>query len=106
MGAIDASKLLNRHHALQKSILADPWPPNAGALLLGLRADPEISPRGVEIPRDKAEFLRTLVKVQVKVLSRGQDAVVVWQKNQDGEKARELVQIQKTSDPLCEFLVA
>src|SRR5688572_30668088 len=106
MGAIDASKLLHGHHTLQKSILADPRPPDAGVLLLGLRADPEISPRGVEIPRDKAELVRTLVKVQVKVLPRDQDAVIVWKKNLDGKKPRELVQIQKTSDPLCEFLVA
>src|SRR5213075_953564 len=75
MGAIDASKLLNSHHALQESILADPRPPNAALLLLGLRADPEISPRGVEIPRDKAKLVRTRVQVHVVVLSRGQDAV-------------------------------
>src|SRR5262249_22672926 len=106
MGAIDPSKLLNRHHALQQSIRADPRPPNTALLLLGLRADPEISPRGVEIPGDKAELVRSRVKVQVKVLSRRQDAVIVWKKNLDGEKPRELVQIQKTFDLLCEFLVA
>src|SRR5436190_9231397 len=106
MGAVDTSKLIHRHHAFQKSNLADPRPPDAGALLLGLRADPEISPRSVEVPRDKAELVRTLVKVQVKVLSRGQDAVIVWKKNLDGEKPRELVQIQKISDALCEFLIA
>src|SRR6185369_9523955 len=91
LGAIDASKLLHGHHTLQKSILADPRPPDAGVLLLGLRADPEISPRGVEVPRNKTELVRTVIQVQVKVLSRGQDGVIVWEKNQDGEKPRELV---------------
>src|SRR4051812_20138806 len=106
MGAIDASKLLHSHHPLQKSILAHPRPPNAAVLLLGLSGDPEISPRGVEVPRDKAELVRTGAKVHIKVLSRGQDGVIVWKKNLDGEKPRELVQIQKASDPLREFLIA
>src|SRR3954465_7730256 len=106
MGAVGASDPPPRHPAFQKSIPADPRPPDAALLLLGLRADPEISPRGVEIPRDKAELVRTLIQVQVEVLSRGQDAVIVWKKNLDSEKARELVQIQKTFDLLCEFLVA
>src|SRR3954469_5372473 len=106
MRAIGASKLLNSHHAFQKPNFADPGPPNAPVLLLGARADPEMSPRGVQIPRDKTELVRTVVKIHVKVLSRDQDGVIIWKKNLDGEKPRELVQIQKTADPVCEFLVA
>ncbi|HEY0552495.1 MAG TPA: hypothetical protein VGF13_23040, partial [Verrucomicrobiae bacterium] len=33
MSAMDASKLLNSHHALQKPVLADPRPLNVAVLL-------------------------------------------------------------------------
>src|SRR2546428_7778076 len=89
--AINAPELLHTHDALNESVLPDPGMPNARAFLFSRRADPEIAPRGVKIPRDEAELVRTWIEIHVEVLPRRQDAIIVRKQNFPVEEPRDLV---------------
>ena len=104
--AINAPELLHGHDAFNEAVFSDPRMPDARAFELLFCAKPEMAPRSIEVPRDKAKLVGARMKIHVEVLPIRQDAVVVRKQNFAGQEAGELVQIQKVSDLRGEFRIS
>src|SRR6185436_3480861 len=103
MRAINLPEFLHGHHAFEKSVCSHPRMPNARALPFARAAQQkETAPRQVQVPRNETELVRARIEIDVKVLPVRKKAVVARKQNFAGEEARELIEIEKVSQALCE----
>src|SRR6266516_3551407 len=79
--AINAPELIDRHDPFNESVIPGPRMPDARTLKFSQRSEPEIAPRGVQVPRDESKLVRPWIEIQVEVLAVCQNAVVVRKQN-------------------------
>src|SRR5687768_9855503 len=85
---VNLAKSFHRHDPFEKTMLADPRMPDAGAFPFPGRGEQEeAAPGKIKVPGDETESVRSSIEVKIKVLPVREEAVVIGQQDLDREIA-------------------